>query len=454
MYQKNEFEYTAAHSIQQKNNPGQPVDDTSGLVAGPVSSTNGPFEPVPGKPKKFAAARFLAACLCCALIGGVAGAGGAMLAYYASNGSSTSATTIYEGTRPTIVSMAAVTGRTILSATEIYNTNLPSIVGINGSVTTNVWGQTVSNPVSGSGFVISADGYIITNYHVINGVSNIKVFFSDETNYDATVVGGDEDHDIAVLKINAKGLRPVVLGDSSAIQVGENVYAVGNPLGELTFTLTGGYVSAKDREITMSSGMVMNMIQTDAAINSGNSGGPLFDQYGQVVGIVSAKLSSSSNSSSSVEGLGFAIPLDDVKEMISGIIQNGYVAGRPNLGVLMETVQANPWFQGSTVAGCRVLAVLDGSCAAQAGLQAGDVIVKADGAEITSHTELSGAVKAKKAGDKISMEVSRNGQIISLTITLDEATPQRLTDMDGLNQKYQKSLPTFPYYNSGSNYSG
>lgn len=207
-----------------------------------------------------------------------------LLAARAAKGTGTAApaTTLYEGTRPTAVNTAMVNGKTILSATEIYNSNLPAVVGINGSVTTNVWGQTVRNAVSGSGFVISSDGYIITNYHVVDGVSDITVFFSNGDSYDATVVGGEEDNDIAILKIEATGLQSVVLGDSDAIQIGENVYAVGNPLGELTFTLTGGYVSAKDREITMSSGTVMNMIQTDAAINSG---GPLFDQYGQVVGM-------------------------------------------------------------------------------------------------------------------------------------------------------------------------
>lgn len=437
MYSNYEFNNANVSGTGQENTPILPE------AAGP--------SPNPSKPQKNrAVTKVVAACLSFLLIGGVGGGVGATLAARAAKGTGTAApsTTLYEGTRPTAVNTAMVNGKTILSATEIYNSNLPAVVGINGSVTTNVWGQTVRNAVSGSGFVISSDGYIITNYHVVDGVSDITVFFSNGDSYDATVVGGEEDNDIAILKIEATGLQSVVLGNSDAIQIGENVYAVGNPLGELTFTLTGGYVSAKDREITMSNGTVMNMIQTDAAINSGNSGGPLFDQYGQVVGIVSAKLSNSSSSSSSVEGLGFAIPLNDVKDMVSSIIQNGYVTGKPNLGIIMEDSSAvSAWMQGGSVKGCRVLAVLEGSCSDSAGLQTGDVITKVGETEIASASDLSTAVKARKAGETLQLTVARSGQNLTLTVTLDEATRQRQTDMEDLQAKYKASLPTIPYYN-------
>lgn len=176
----------------------------------------------PAKPKRQRRfAKTLAACLCCAVIGGVAGGAGVKLAD--GMGGAAPVSTVYEGSRPAVISTAAVDSKTVLSATEVYNANLPSVVGINGNVTTNIWGQTVKNAVSGSGFVISSDGYIITNYHVINGVSDISAFFSDGTSYDAQVVGGEEDNDIAGLKIDARNLRPVVLGDSSAIQIGEHV---------------------------------------------------------------------------------------------------------------------------------------------------------------------------------------------------------------------------------------
>ena len=393
------------------------------------------------KPKRFAA-KVVAFGLCCAILGGaVGGAGGVLL-----SGGGKSTTTLYSGTRPTVVSTANVDGKEILSASEVYAANLKSVVGINGNVTTNIWGQTVSNAVSGSGFVISSDGYVLTNYHVVKDVSNITVFFSDGTSYDATVVGGEEDNDIAVLKIDAADLQPVVLGDSSSIEVGENVYAIGNPLGELTFTLTGGLVSAKDRSVTTSDGTVMNMIQTDTAINSGNSGGPLFDQYGQVVGIVSAKLSGSSSSSSSVEGLGFAIPLNDVKDMVTSIIQNGYVTGKPNLGIITGNVSSFGFSQDSTSIGCQVLAVLDHSCADKSGLQAGDVITGIDGTEITSSSELGAEIRKHASGDQISLTVLRNGKTSELTVTLDEDSQERQTAMTQLQSQYQASQQMNPYY--------
>lgn len=280
----------------------------------------------------------------------------------------------------------------------------------------------------------------------MKGVSNITVFFSDGTSYDATVVGGEEDNDIAVLKINATDLQPVVLGDSSAIEVGENVYAIGNPLGELTFTLTGGLVSAKDRSVTTSDGTVMNMIQTDTAINSGNSGGPLFDQYGQVIGIVSAKLSNSSSSSSSVEGLGFAIPLNDVKDMVTSIIENGYVTGKPNLGIIMGNVNSFGYSQSSNSIGCQVLAVLDDSCADKSGLKAGDVITGIDGTEITSSSALSAEIRKHKSGDQISLTVLRNGKTSDLSVTLDEDSQERQTALAQLQSQYQASQQKNPYY--------
>lgn len=392
--------------------------------------------------KKGFTAKIAAFGLGCVLLGGVAGgAGGALL-----NRETSLQTTVYSGTRPTVVTNENVNREKSLSASEVYVENVKSVVGINGNVTTNIWGQTVSNAVSGSGFVISADGYIVTNYHVVKGVSDITVFFSDGISYDATVVGGEEDNDIAVLKIDAENLQPVILGDSDSIEVGENVYAIGNPLGELTFTLTGGLVSAKDRSVTTSDGTVMNMIQTDTAINSGNSGGPLFDQYGQVIGIVSAKLSGSGSQTSSVEGLGFAIPLNDVRDMVTSIIQNGYVAGKPNLGIIMGNMNALGFSQNNYFIGCQVVAVLENSCADQSGLQAGDIITGIDGAEVTSSSALSAQIRKHKAGDQISLTVLRNGKTSELTVVLDEDSKERQTAMLQLQNEYQESRQINPYY--------
>lgn len=394
--------------------------------------------------KKKQIVKFAAFGLCCAVLGGAIGGLGAGAVF--GKAEPEKETTLYAGTRPTVVSMVNIDGKKELSAAEVYASNLGSVVGINGNVTTNIWGQTVSNAVSGSGFVISSDGYILTNYHVVNGVSNITVFFADGSSYDAVLIGGEEDNDIAVLKIEAADLTPVVLGDSDSVTVGENVYAIGNPLGELTFTLTGGLVSAKDRSVTSSDGTVINMLQTDTAINSGNSGGPLFDRYGQAVGIVSAKLSGSNGPSASVEGLGFAIPVNDVKDMVSSIIQNGYVTGKPNLGIIIGNVNPFASAQNGKTAGCQVLAVLEDSCAAQSGLQAGDTIIEWNGTEITSASGLTNAIRDNKAGETVTVSVMRDGQTISMQVKLDEENPERQAKMAELQNQYQASRQAVPFW--------
>lgn len=405
----------------------------------------------PPKPKKKGGfGKIIGVGLCCAIIGGAVGGGGVWAASRLGN-----TATIYEGSRPSAVSLANVDGKTVLSAEEVYASNLESVVGVNGNVTTNVWGQTVKNAVSGSGFVISSNdtsSYILTNYHVIDRVTDITVFFSDGKSYDATLVGGEEENDIAVLKIEQGGLRPVVLGDSDAINVGENVYAIGNPLGELTFTFTGGYVSSKDRAVTMSDGTVINMIQTDTAINSGNSGGPLFDKYGQVVGIVSAKLSSSGSSSeASVEGLGFAIPINDVKDMVTSIMENGYVTGKPNVGVLISAVDESVQRYG-VPAGVEIMAILDGSCAQKAGLQEGDIITAVGDTQVTSETQLQSAVKEYKAGDTVAFTIYRDGNTSTVNVTLDEDNQERQDAMDQLSEEYTQQQQSQSQSQQGGNY--
>ena len=263
------------------------------------------------------------------------------------------------------------------------------------------------------------------------------MFFSDGKSYDATLVGGEADNDIAVLKIDVGNLQTVVLGDSDTLNVGENVYAIGNPLGELTFTFTGGYVSAKDRSVTMSDGTVMNMLQTDTAINSGNSGGPLFNEYGQVVGIVSAKLSSSSSSEASVEGLGFAIPINDVKDMITSIMEHGDVTGKPNVGILMSDVNEAAQRYG-VPAGAEVLAILENSGAEKGGLQVGDIITAVNGEEVQNSDALKAAVQDCKAGDQVTFTVYRDGDSVDVTITLDEDNQTTQEAMSQLQQEYQE----------------
>ena len=385
--------------------------------------------------KRRGAAKAVALALCCALVGGLAGGGGILAYQRLSSGS----TTIYQGSTPTAaVNLASVDGQTVLTPEEIYAANLGAAVGVNGDVTTNAWGYTVRNAVSGSGFVISSNAtssYIVTNYHVIHGVDDIKVFFANGDSYDATLVGGEQENDIAVLRVEQGNLQTVTLGDSDALNVGEEVYAIGNPLGELTFTFTGGYVSAKDRSVTMSDGTVMNMLQTDTAINNGNSGGPLFNEYGQVIGIVSAKLSGSSNSEATVEGLGFAIPINDVRDMITSIIEHGYVTGKPNVGVLLDDVSQEAQRYG-VPAGAEVMAVLDGSGADKGGLQAGDIITAVNGTEVSSVSALQEAVKEYKAGDKVTFSVYRDGDTTTVDVTLDEENQEREEAMNQLQQDY------------------
>ena len=268
----------------------------------------------PEKHKKGGAAvKIVALALCCAMVGGVCGGFvGAKLAPKSSGSSGTS--TVFQGTRGnTVLDVKNIDTSKELSAAEVYAQNVNSTVGITTSITsTNFWGYQTMAAVSGSGFIISDDGYIVTNYHVIEDAASIKVTTYSGESYSATVIGYDESNDVAVLKIEAEGLSPVVIGDSDNMNVGDSVVAIGNPLGELTFSLTAGAVSALDREITLSSGVTMDLIQTDCAINSGNSGGALFNMYGEVIGITNAKYSSSSSSEASIDNIGFAIPMNRV----------------------------------------------------------------------------------------------------------------------------------------------
>ncbi len=399
---------------ERNNAPQEPWDNE------PVFHGEGP---APEEPKKkHPGLKVTALCLVCALVGGVVGGVGVA----AGRNLFPDQTTIYASDRtPTVVTVAKVDGRTAMTVDQVYAANLPSVVGINGDVTTNFWGQTVKNPVSGSGFVITEDGYILTNYHVIDGVDDLKVSFSDGTTYDAVVVGGEEANDIAVLKINATGLTPVVVGDSSNMRVGEQVVAIGNPLGELTFTLTAGYVSALDREIAMSDGNAINVMQTDAAINSGNSGGPLFNIYGECIGIVNAKYSNNGSSQASIEGIGFAIPINDVKDMVTDIMEHGYVTGKPFLGVQVGNVEEAAQQYG-VPAGAGLITVAPGFSADKAGLKEGDIITAVGGTEIGSGNDLITALEEYQAGDKVAFQVYRDGKTFTTDVTLDEKNAENV----------------------------
>ena len=395
----------------------------------------------------------IALCLVCAILGGAGGVAGSY--YLAHDG--TASTTIYESNRvPTAVNVVNTNTGRQLTLEEIYASWVNSCVGISTEiVTTNFFGQSVSSTAAGSGFVITSDGYIVTNYHVIDGASTIKVTFFDGTVYDAALVGGEENNDVAVLKIEAQGLTPVIIGDSDALNVGQTVTTIGNPLGEMTFSQTDGIISAKDRTVTID-GAKLNMLQTNCTINSGNSGGPLFNLYGEVIGITSAKYSNNGSSSqATIEGIGFAIPMNDVVQIIQDLIEHGYVTGKPNVGILLNDVDSAAQRYGIP-AGSEVLAILDGSCAEKGGLQTGDIITAVGETEVSSTAALQSAVAKYRAGDTVTFTVYRNGETLNLTLTLDESNQARSEAMDALQEEYSSSQQQNQQSgNSGSgNYGG
>ena len=386
--------------------------------------------------------KVIALLLCCALIGGAAGMGGAALM----NGSRTpvsaipsgsSETVIYQGDREdTVINISEVDTSRLMTAAEVYAANVNSTVGITTSITTNYFGYQSTAAAAGSGFIITSDGYIVTNYHVIENSNSVKVTMYDGTAFDAAVVGFDKTNDLALLKVDATGLTPVILGDSDNLNVGDSVLAIGNPLGELTFSLTAGAVSAMNREVTLSNNLTMNLIQTDCAINSGNSGGALFNMYGEVIGITNAKYSGSGSSTeASIDNIGFAIPINSVRSIIDQIIEKGFLT-KPYIGVSISTVTEE--IQGYGLpAGASVQKVTEGAPADQAGLQVNDIITSANGQEITSSQDLVNAVSACEPGDKLELTVYRSGETITVTVTVGE-TVQSALNSNSQNQQQQQ----------------
>ena len=384
-----------------------------------------PVQP-PVQPKKQgffhrAAVKVTALILACAVAGGLAGWGGAAIA---GSGSNSGKTTIQQSDRqPVTVQVKKVDGQTKMDPATVYASVVNSAVSINCSATsTNIFGQQTQTASSGSGFIITEDGYVVTNYHVVSGASSVQVTLYNGDTYDATVIGGDSDYDVAVLKINASGLQPVTLGESADVNVGDTVLAIGNPLGELTFSMSQGIVSSCDRAINVD-GTPFNMIQVDCSINPGNSGGPLVNLYGEVVGIVSAKYSS--YSSTTVEGLGFAIPISDVRSIITDIMENGAVTDKAYMAITAGTMneQMAAQFNIDVTEGVFVYSVVEGGAGEKAGLRLGDVSTKMGYKTLTSRQELSAAMKGYRAGDTVTLPVYRGGQYIEVELTF-AAQPQ------------------------------
>jgi len=314
-----------------------------------------------------------------------------------------------------------------MTAADIYDMAVRQVVGIRTEAPRPTWfGEGGARPgeggmrtaVTGSGFIISHDGYILTNYHVIDTAHThglpLRVFLYDGSVYDATVVGYDAANDVAVIKIETAGRSPAAIANSDNIRVGERVYAVGNPFGELVHTMTDGIVSALDRVVSVD-GRSINTFQLSAAVNSGNSGGPVYDSRGEVIGIVTAKFMSGT-----VEGIGFAIPINDAIEIASTLIQHGYITGRPFMGITPRTVPAAVAEFYNWVVGVYVMSVIEGSAAETAGFMIGDIIFRLGDDTITSEESLRFVLRRFRAGDTTTVMVRRAGEDVELTITFDE----------------------------------
>ena len=456
--EENLYHYSYQKDSGQQGTSGSSVDDQLNSF----QYHSGPQQPVQEmKPvkKNRMGLRITALALCCALLGGVVGGG---VAYYAGN--RPGETSVNVSSRPaTQVSVNTVDGKNAMSDAEVYAAGVNSVVSINvtGTSGTNFFGQAVRTASAGSGFVLTKDGYIVTNYHVVKDGETVKVTMYNGDEYEAKYVGGDEDYDIAVIKVEAADLQPVTLGDSGSLNVGDHVLAIGNPLGELTFSMSGGMVSCVNRAINVD-GTPFNMIQTDASINPGNSGGPLFNQYGEVVGIVSAKYSSTGNES--VEGLGFAIPINDVFAMIQDIMTNGYVTNKPYLGVTAGTMteQMAAQYRYDITSGVFIYSVEEDSAADQAGLKMGDVITKVDGTAITSMEDLTVAKKQYSAGDTCTLTVYREGQETTVELTWGAVPADQQSNVSSEEQTQDNSQSGNGYMNPndlfnyffGNRYSG
>ena len=309
---------------------------------------------------------------------------------------------------------------------QVVEMAAPSVVGIDCifEQTVSYWGrtQTYEVPGSGSGVILTADGYIATCAHVVDGAKTVKVTLNDDTSYDATIIGTDTRNDIAIIKIEANNLTPAALGDSDMLTVGEDVIAIGNPLGELRGTATSGIISAVRRTVTVE-GIEMHLVQTDAAISPGNSGGGLFNASGKLIGIVNAKVSDSD-----AEGLGFAIPVNNVLKEINDLLSYGYVTGRAYLGVYTQNVTLRSdygYFFSSSTSCVQIADVVKDSAADKAGLKTGDLILAIGDATISSNSDLTDVIAQYNAGDTVTITIQRDGNRQEVTVTFGEYAPDK-----------------------------
>ena len=319
----------------------------------------------------------------------------------------------------------ASAGRAAGTAADVYAQNVNSTVAITTSMVSSYFGYNTVTGGSGSGFIITDDGYILTNYHVVEGAEKISVEMYSGEKYSAELIGYDDSNDIAVLKIDASDLTPVTIGDSDQTVVGEDVVAIGNPLGELHFSLTRGVVSALDRDVTFSGNMHLKLIQTDCAINSGNSGGALFNMYGEVIGITNAK-ASGGGFGATIDNIAFAIPVNTVVGIVEQIMTKGEIS-TPYIGIMVTSVSDDLHAYGIPE-GAEVVSVNDDSPAKEAGLQEKDIIVEANGEAVTGNDDLVRIIRSCTPGDKVELTVYRQGKTLEVTVTVGETVKSALPE--------------------------
>lgn len=329
-------------------------------------------------------------------------------------------TTMYQGDRePGQLNIENVNTGKLMTPAEVYAANVNATVNISASVTqTNHWGYAATGMALGTGFILTPDGYIATNYHVVKGGTSIKVTLFNDQVFDAHLMAYNEGKDIAILKINATGLPTVVLGDSDKIVVGEQIMTIGHPLGELTYSLTVGFVSGMGREVDFTEGKQIGLIQTDCAINSGNSGGAMFNAYGEAVAIVIGKTSGATSSGMYIDNIAYAIPINDLKVMLQQLVEKGYTS-RAYLGVSFTDVDERMQFYG-VPKGASISSVEQASPAAKGGLKAYDVVTAFNGQKIENKEDLVTAVDSCTPDQKVVVSIYRSGETLDLEITLGE----------------------------------
>ena len=378
-----------------------------------------------------------------AVVGNMAFGGNANSDSGASASTSDSAPTLQINSKPTSDSSNSSDNYDTadgMAGEDIYKKVNPSVV--------SVISTTSEGTGSGSGVIMSKDGYIITNNHVVDGAQSVSVQLSDGTSLDAEIIGTDEQTDLAVIKVTpTSDLTAAEFGDSDELEPGEYAYAIGSPGGvQFANTITGGRISAINRDLTVND-RVMTLIQTDASINNGNSGGALINKYGQVVGITSAKLSGNAFGSATVEGMGFAIPINTAKDIVDELIQNGYVSGRPSIGITGQNVES----ADGKVSGVQVYSIDSRAKAASEGLQVGDVITAVDGTPTPDMDKVNELKQDKKAGDKLTLSVYRisTGKTLNITITLTDSHDLEGNDPNAQTQQSQSSQNDNSQQNDG-----